>query len=227
MSIEKRKPVFYGFKNSELVRSTLPYYREFMIELEFDSNVASYYQPEMDFIFAPGEDDSPAMRVDFCVHRRNEVSEFIHLYEESVDPLLLPKAIGYAAALGAEFRAVPVSEILVEPRRGNLKKLWRHARREVKNIHFAFIKKFFKEEFYPTVDGAKRFLKTNGFREALVYTLLFHRAVSVNLDDFPLTGDTTLMPNTELKYTAPGETSQHSFLELWKGFDPRPEKEDF
>ena len=216
--------LFHGFKNSEIVFTDLPGYRDYMIWLEFDVDVISYFQPRMEIVLKHRKNQPPSIKVDFWVNRRNGISEFVHIHEnEQVDENVLPRAIGYAAAVDCIFTPIRLREIFLEPRRSNLELLWTHARREIRNIHLAYLNKFFTTEPYPTVGGLRDFLQSNGVTADLAYGLLFSRAVIVDLENFPLTGDTAVLknnsfqPKTEERYST---QNQYSFFALFDSFYP-------
>lgn len=220
--------LFHGFKNSEIVFTDLPGYKDYMIELEFDAGVVSYFQPQMDLIIERPERRPHLLKVDFWLIRRSGACEFIHLHDEEIDAEILPEAIGYARSVDSTFKPLRVSDVHKEPRRSNLALLWKHARRELKNIHLAYLSKFFRAEPYPTIDALRAFLQTNGLAADLAYAFLFKQYLIADIDNFPLTGDTGIVHNGGLRLpdNDPPER-QFSFLEIWKGYDPDEVEEIF
>lgn len=215
--------LFHGFKNSEIVFADLPGYRDYLIWLEYDPNTSSYFQPRMDLILSRQKKKQQGnLKIDFWVNHADNTSEFVHIHNsEQIDPYILPEAIGCAAAVDTIFTPVRLQSILCEPRRSNLEILWKHTRREIKAIHLAYLNKFFKEEYYPTVGGLRKFFERGGLPPDLAYALLFRRAALADLVHFPLSEDTVILPNTEFNYSVSEDVvAQQSFLEIWKGFDP-------
>jgi hypothetical protein len=216
-----KREFFFGFKNSELVYHVDEVYYSYMLLLEFDNTVKNYFQPQAEILLRAGAGDRDSLKLDFWVRRQDESTELVHIYrEETLDPSVLRQGIEYSFGLRANFKAIPAREILLEPRKSNLQKLWKHAHREVKNIHVALLNTFFKEKENTTVLDLQNYLSMNGFAPELIYNLIFHKALLADLDNFPITEQTIISPNAGWVCTPRSAREQFLYLEIWRGFEP-------
>jgi hypothetical protein len=192
--------IFHGYKNSELVYCDNEAYRNFMIFLEWDENVWTYFQPSMHIVLAWRENEQMYINIDFQVERADNRIELVHFFsDEQLDEEVWSRANSYARAFNMEFVPFRVMDILEEPRCSNLQMLWKDARLEILSIHTAMLNKFFREESQPDVKKLRNALTTCGFDFRLVNTFIFHKAVIADVENNPINEKTALQQNLEFK----------------------------
>ena len=195
--------IFQGCKNSELVYCDNEAYRNFMIFLEWDENVLTYFQPNMHMVLAWRENEQMYINIDFQVERSDNRVELVHLFiGEQFDEEVWSRANGYARAFNMEFVPFRVMDIIEEPRCSNLQMLWKDARLEIRSIHIALLNKFFRYEPQPNVKKLRDALISFGFDACFVNTFIFHKAVMTDIENNQINEKTVLTQNQEFRVTS-------------------------
>lgn len=195
--------VFQGYKNAELVYCDNEAYLNFMISLEWDENVWTYFQPHMYIALEWGKNEQMCVNIDFQVERADNQVELVHLFTgEQFDEEVWSRANRYANAFNMEFIPFRVMDITEEPRCSNLQILWNDARLEIHSIHLAMLSKFFQEEKQPNVEKLRNALTSCGFDFRLANTFIFHRAVIADVENNPINEKTALRQNREFKVSS-------------------------
>lgn len=188
--------LFHGFKNAELVYAENKAQLNFMIFLEWDENVWTYFQPHM-YIALEWEKKAPmCVNIDFQVERVDNRVELVHLFNgEQFDQEIWYRANGYANAFNMEFVPFRVMDIIEEPRCSNLQMLWQDARQEIHSIHIALLNKFFHTEASPTIKKLRQAFEWSGFDPGLVNSLIFHKALIADVENNRISENTSVVRN--------------------------------
>lgn len=192
--------IFHGFKNAELVYCDDDAYRDFMIFLEWDENVLTYFQPNMHMVLEWRENEQMYINIDFQVERAGNRVELVHLFTgEQFDEEVWSRANRYAKAFNMEFVPFRVMDVIEEPRCSNLQILWQDARLEIRSIHLAMLNKFFREEKQTNIKSLGQTLTSCGFDVRLSNTFIFHKAAMTDVENNPINEKTVLRQNREFK----------------------------
>lgn len=186
---------FYGIKCSESVYASHPGYRDFMIALEFDKTVVSYFQPNVEIMLNFEMIRSKPLFIDFWVKRSDGREEFVYIHDQVIDPHTMVASIQRTSSLNVFFTPVHINKINLEPRRRNLEMLWTYANIQIQHNHKNAIKNFFKGVQFPNIRALKRYFERNSLKKDLIYTMIFHQQILVNLDNFIITDESQIMCN--------------------------------
>lgn len=192
--------IFHGYKNAELVYYDNDAHRNFMIFLEWDENVWTYFQPNMHMVLEWRKNEQMYINIDFQVERAGNKFELVHLFVgEEFEEEIWSRANRYANALNMEFNPVRVMDITEEPRCSNLQLLWNDARLKVLSIHIAMLNQFFREVPKPNVRKLRSALNFCGLDSRLANSFLFHRAVIADLENNPINENTVIRQNRQFE----------------------------
>lgn len=190
---------FFGFKNSDLVVCRTEFYRSYMILLEWDNRVMTYFQPNLNIVLSGS---SRILFIDFWVVRDKNETELVHFYYgEKMDAELLEAGNEHARRLKIKFTPIQVGSVLKMPYVGNLEKLWEYAREEFSIIHISTVQTFFKNEGETTIKKLENLLGANGFKKEAIYSMIFHKLINAaDLETEPLSPDTKISLNPDFKF---------------------------
>lgn len=194
--------IFHGYKNAELVYYDNEDCLNFMISLEWDENVYTYFQPHMHIALEWRKSEPMYVNIDFQIERADNRVELVHLFTgEQFDEEIWSRANGYANAFNMEFIPFRVMDIIEEPKCSNLRILWKDAGLEIRSIHLAMLNKFFQEEKQPNIKKLRNTLTAGGFDFRLANTFIFHKAVITDIENNSINEKTALRQNREFKLT--------------------------
>jgi len=177
---------FFGAKNSDHVSVSGLGYREFMLLLEWDNEVKSYFQPEMEIIL---KDVNKSLKIDFWVERSSGITELVHLYcNEALDGDLLRGGHEHAEKLHCVFKPARIHDFINCRRLKNIEALWDYDG-DVGMIYLSLLETFMKTGLPKRLLELKRIFQFNGLDPNIVYTLIFHRTIEIDIN-CPVTDET-------------------------------------
>ena len=190
---------FFGFKNSDLVVCQTEFYRQYMLLLEWDDSVTTYFQPNLNIVLSGS---SKILFIDFWVVREKHETELVHFYfSEKMHAELLKAGNEHARRLNIKFSPVQAGSVLKMPFADNLERLWAHTREEFSTIHISIAQSLFKKENETTVEELENIFEANGFKKGAIYSMIFHKLINAaNLENEPLSPNTKISLNPDFKF---------------------------
>lgn len=189
---------FEGFKNSQPIICNSRLLLNYVIFLEWDTTVKSYFQPEIE-ITVDFQNTKHSAKIELWIEYHDKKTELVQFLDQewieyfNGNPLLYTK-FEYFCHLG-NFSYMPVNmddsenEVLIS----NLNLLWSNARREIKMTHVMLINNFFARVRETNLGRLTNILVDAGFEAELIYTPIFHKLVLADTLYFPLNEKTTVL----------------------------------
>lgn len=205
---ENSKTIFHGLKHKKPIQCRRKAYRDFLIYLEWDDYVKSYFQTDMHIVLHHGKNKDKCVPIDFQVERFGNRTELVHLFSgDRFDEEIWSLANRCAHSLNMEFVPFRVTDVLEEPRRSNLEFLWQYARYEILAVHVALMNSFFAAENRRTLGELKQLFEAHGMDHAAIYSFIFRGAIYASIEDNSLNEQTALCRNSQYKFAFDSQLS--------------------
>ncbi len=189
---------FEGFKNSRPVRCNSELLFNFLLLLEWDTQVDSYFQSQVEITITHNK-CKHRTNTDLWVKYKNQTEKLIHLLDAeatqlySNQPALFTKVKRACSAPGWRYTAVRENQVSRQPINYNLRRLWHYAQLEIRLGHRLLVGDFFLTERTPTFGKLKALLMKFDFPSEYVYTFIFHKLVLADVSFFAISEDTPLI----------------------------------
>lgn len=193
---------FEGFKNREAIKCDSQMLLNYLIFLEWDSKVESYFQPQQMEIGVDYRDAHYEAKIDLWVNMRRGRNKLVNFLDAKWLQLLNEHPMLHARfsrlCLESNLRYEPVSQYETnrEPLASNLHLLWKNARQKFEMTHVRAAERFFERSRCTNLGGLQAEFVGAGYASELVYTLIFHKLVLADVFYFPLTNETAVLPGT-------------------------------
>ncbi len=190
---------FDGFKNSEIIICNSQMLLNYLVFLEWDSTVESYFQPLMS-VEVDYQNIEYQAKIDLWINYQNGKTELIHFLDRkwmeliSDHPMLYARFERFCRSCNLKYVPITTLDTDCDPLLPNLNLLWRNARHELRPTHVVLVNNFFAREKATTLGKLRQVLTEAGFSCELAYTLIFHKLVLADILHFPLAGNTTILP---------------------------------
>ncbi len=189
---------FEGFKNASSINCDSELLLNYILWLEWDSKVKSYFQPLMEIKAQTNTNEFEA-KIDLWVDFHNGITWLIHFIDAetaqrySEQPSLYA-GVNHSCHLNKmRYVAIVGSEAISDMLKFNLNLLWFYAKDEIRLAHLLLVNKFFSRQRIPTVGKLKNTLLNNGFDASLVYTFIFHKIVLANIEQLSITDENVIL----------------------------------
>jgi hypothetical protein len=169
--------------------------KHFLLRLEWDESVESYFQPLMELSVDHSGFEYCAA-IDLWVNRTDGevvLVHFLNSYDETLcehQPLLNARMSVFCTLNNFHYSAVGPKNLDNLVLHSNLELLWRYATSQVTAGQQVLVNTFFTQEKFPTAGKMRNYLKRHGFSADLVYSFIFHRLVLCDIGHFYLTHET-------------------------------------
>lgn len=168
--------------------------KDFLISLEFDNEVASYFPAKMEIQLS--DDPEQRLKLNYCVVYKNTFESIFHIYKDGFNYTVWNKVLDSLADLKVNFQPISKETIEFEPRKSNLRILWKYAyAKEPKVICLNDLHDFFVVNRLPQINKLKEFFLKKGYSAELVYNLIFHRTLICDVDNHNLNDETVILLN--------------------------------
>lgn len=189
---------FEGLKNSSAITCDSQLLFDYLLWLEWDPKVESYFQPLME-VGASNNGREFFAKIDLWIEYNDRNAALIQILDAETNRLYsnnpdLRAQVKYSCqSFNMDYMAVSEQEVKKQPLCFNLKRLWRFAGWDIHLGHKVLVKNFFSTERIPTVGKLKAFLKKFGFPAQYVYTFIFHKIILADIHYFPVTDETPIV----------------------------------
>jgi hypothetical protein len=192
---------FEGIKNSTPIECNSELLFNYLVSLEWNAAIESYFQPLMDVTVIYKGFEYGA-HIDLWTEGKEGTVSLIHIPDEQTmdlyrnHPMLLARLKHSCQSFNSNFIVLEEAQITKQSFTYNLKQLWPYAGREIRLGHKLLINRFFTLERKPNVGKLKSFLMQHGFEAEYVYSFIFHKVVLADIGYFPITDDTHILAGT-------------------------------
>lgn len=190
--------IFEGFKNSQPIVCDSQLLLNYVIFLEWDTTVKSYFQPEIE-ITVDFQNTKHSAKIELWIEYHDKKTELVQFLDQqwieyfNDNPLLYTKFEHFCQSSNFSYMPVNVDDSENESLISNLNLLWSNAGREIKMTHVMLINNFFAKVRETNLGKLTNVLVSAGFEAELIYTLIFHKLILADILYFPLNERTTVL----------------------------------
>jgi hypothetical protein len=168
----------------------------YAISLEYDTEIKGYFPTQLETIIQESLEKS--LKINFWVDERDDFARAIHIHGKEFSKELWLKSCESFSNLSVIFTPLSEESIEKEPLRSNLELLWKHAKREISIELSGLIKEFFIKNEHPTIKMLRDYLEKEKVDPELIYTLIFHKDLIVNIGNFQIRDKTHVALNPKI-----------------------------
>ena len=189
---------FEGFKNSSPIICNSQPLLNYLIFLEWDPAVKSYFQPGVE-ITVDFENKKHSAKIELWIEYHDRKTELVQFLDRewiehfNDNPLLYTMFENFCQSRDCSYMPINVDDSENEALISNLNLLWNNARREIKMTHVMLINNFFAKVRETNLGRLTNVLINADFGAELIYTLIFHKLILADILYFPLSEKTTVL----------------------------------
>lgn len=189
---------FEGFKNSSPIVCNSRLLLNYLVFLEWDTTVKSYFQPGIE-ITVDFQNKKHSAKIELWIEYYDKQTELVQFLDRewiehfNDDPLLYTTFENFCQSSNFSYMPVNMDDSKNQALISNLNLLWNNARREIKMTHVMLINNFFAKVRETNLGRLTNVLIDAGFEAELIYTLIFHKLILADILYFPLNEKTTVL----------------------------------
>lgn len=170
--------------------------RDYAISLEWNTEVLKYFPAQMEIEV----ETNPLkfIKIHFWVKYKNGIERLVYIHPGTFNARWWDTACRNTINVCATFTPVSATLVRKEPRRSNLELLWDHADEELRMEYIVLLNEFFRKTKIPNLGKLQDYFAQRTLNKNLVYTLIFHKALICNVENFKLEKNSPVLMNPNL-----------------------------